>query len=616
MAADPIIYCLERVTDFREFERFCAAFLAGLGYSAIDPLGGTGDKGRDAVIWPSKSGEKVVFAFTVRADWDKKLVSDSQRIKEMDHEPESLVFVCTESLSATNKDWAQSLAKNDYGWNLDLFDLERMRAQLAGPLRHLIAQHPAIFTPPIFPRRGGLSIAESRDTILIDHVDSDRALASWLNRRLSADGFRTWCNGIAPLAGENADDSIRQLLDTRAVQYLPIFSAASVQDEMFLERCTLAGAKNGLALPCMEDIALKGAIPSRLANIAPADFSRSWATGLGQVVGRFLDLGIERALSPERGRQIALRDYIPSRVTTTTPEKVFANVFQLAIPQTMLVYDLRQGLSNADLAFLRSNWAFVQVNATRLVAFSPPPSATRQVPDSQTTEFVWTADPFRDGKRTVDTAKELARRSLELAMARAGLEYCEDRRVFYFPRRDGLEWVQHIHHVDGRKTTVNLTGKRTKGFGERASPFLYHLAPKLFPHRDASGAWSASLSIYVRTTDMQGNVFEGKEIGRRRKIVGKSWWNQQWLARLLGVIQGLQTSEGRIEVGVGRHAVVLSTAPMEWECPVGLDVLALSGAIDIGEELAEMRDITIEDEDDPLETPQVQNASIAPRGIA
>src|SRR5690606_38532600 len=114
------------------------------------------------------------------------------------------------------------------------------RVQLVGPQRHLIAQHSSIFTPPFFPQRGGQSISESKDTLLIDHVEADHALATWLARRLSLAGFRTWCHETAPLAGENADETVRKLLDTRARHYLPVISTFSLSNEKFLERCTIA----------------------------------------------------------------------------------------------------------------------------------------------------------------------------------------------------------------------------------------------------------------------------------------------------------------------------------------------------------------------------------------
>jgi hypothetical protein len=32
MSVDPIVYCLERVSDYRDFERLCTALLAGGDY--------------------------------------------------------------------------------------------------------------------------------------------------------------------------------------------------------------------------------------------------------------------------------------------------------------------------------------------------------------------------------------------------------------------------------------------------------------------------------------------------------------------------------------------------------------------------------------------------------
>ena len=85
MSADSIIYCLERVSDYREFERLSSAILAGAGYAGIDPLGGTGDEGRDAIVRIDGTGRRIVFAYTVRSDWRKKLATDSRRICDKGH---------------------------------------------------------------------------------------------------------------------------------------------------------------------------------------------------------------------------------------------------------------------------------------------------------------------------------------------------------------------------------------------------------------------------------------------------------------------------------------------------------------------------------------------------
>jgi len=601
MSADLILYCLERVTDYRDFERLCSVLLAGAGYPGIDPLGGTGDEGRDAIIRSDESGRKIGFAYTVRSDWRVKLGADCRRVQEKGHDPSVFVFVCTEVLSASDKDFAHKFVAEKFGWTLDLFDLERLRVQLAGPQRHLLAQHPAIFTPPFFPQRGGQSVAVSRDTILIDHVPRDEALATWLARRLSLAGHRTWCRGTAPLAGESADETVRTLLETRACCYLPAVTDSSLADSVFLERCTIAGAKENFVIPCGADVGQDPRMPSRLAKLVSADFSASWNIGLDQVRARLATLGIKPSLGEGRGRQIALRDYLPTKVTVGTPEPVFANVFPLHLPKSMLIFDLKRSLTETEAGELRKSWAFVESSAYRLLAFSPPPLRAIPATDvERTPEFSWEDITYKDGKKTRDIAKELAWRSLNVVCAQKGLQYCTDRKVFYFPERETGDWNQAIHHVDGRQTTVQLTGERTKGWGDRADRFLYQLAPVFRPQYDDSGGWCVVLKIYIRVTTHDGSMFEGKEIGRRRKIVSKSWWNKEWLARLLGVVQALQTSVDKIEVGLGNRAVVMGARPLSWECPVGLDVSELSGLSDLGEEIASYRaqeDDEDEDED-------------------
>ena len=599
MSADRIVYCLERVSDYRDFERLCSALLAGTDYPGIDPLGGTGDGGRDAIIRTDSSGRRIVFAYTVRGDWETKLKSDCKRVQELDHNPSVFVFVCTEALNAADKDRAHELVSKKYGWTLDLYDLERLRVQLVSPQRHLLAQHPSIFTPPFFPQSGGQSLAESRDTVLIDHVDTDHALATWLSRRLTLAGYRTWCRGTAPLAGEDPDASVRKLIELRGCQYLPVVSEASLADALFLERCALAAAKESFVLPCNCTSGLDSRLPSRMKAVAPANFAGSWSEGLDQVLARLAMLGIKPALEGDLGKQIALRDYLPSRVTVAKPEPVYANMFSLHLPSAMLITDLTRSLTEAEATELRGRWAFVELSPGRLVSFSPHPPGSLPLRDRrQHQEFSWTDASHRDGRSTEDLAKELARRSLEVVCLQKGLKYCDDRKVFYFPERETGEWNQPFRHVDGRATRVQLTGERNKTRGDTVQTTLYQLAPRFRPQREADGTWVVVLNSYIRVTDADGKPYEFKEIGRRRKAVTKGWWNNHFLARMLGIIQALETREGHIEVGESKRAVVVDTAPLCWQCPVGLDVEALSRQADLGEELAEFRTRGDEDPDE------------------
>ncbi len=595
MSADPIVYCLERLTDYREFERLCSDLMAGSGYRDIDPIGGSADSGRDA-IFRSQSAGLTIFAYTVRADWRKKLEHDCTRIRDANHRPQRVVYVCTSVLNAAEKDSARAFVREVYGWDLELYDLERIRVLLAGELRHLVAQHPSIFCPPFFPQRGGISIASSADTLIVDHVSADHPLATWLARRLTLAGYQTWCYGTAPLAGESADESVRVLVEKRGIQYLPVISPAGVADRDFMERCALASVREEFVVPCWASAVTSDRLPTRLGRISPADFSQSWAVGARHVLHRLSSRGITPRHEKERARNIALREYVTQPVTLPKPERVFANVFPLRLPAAMLVCDLREPLSVEAENKLRGVWAFVRVHALRLVAFEAPPKSVPIIRTGRMPEFAWELYEEHEGKRTRDIAKQLVRLSLDVAAARAGLAWCEHRELFYFPCKADGEWNQQIEHVDGRQTRVALTGERTQGWGERASKFLYQLAPIFRAGRDESGSWWVTARVYVRTTNLEGKVFEGKEIGRRRKTVGKSWWNKEWLARMLGVTQALRTHGSEIRIGDESRAVIVDTRPLEWLCPVSLDVVALSRVADLGAEIAAMREVDDEEE--------------------
>jgi hypothetical protein len=597
MSADPIIYCLEHLTDYRQFERLCSDLMSGSGYPNIEPIGGSGDGGRDALHQCSQDG-LTIFAYTVRSDWRVKLIQDCRRIEEMGHAPAHVVYVCTSYLSATEKDEIKAHIPKTFGWQLQLFDIERIRVQLAGNLRHLIAQHPAIFCPPWFPQRGGLSISEAADTLVIDHAAADHALATWLNRRLTLAGYSTWCYGSAPLAGENADESVRALIQRRAQQYLPVLSVDAVADRDFMDRCGLAGAIDGRVLPCWSMV-MHELLPSRLAQISPARFQDSWITGLQDVLNNLRSRGITPSLDVTQGRRIALRAYMPEAVIRTAPERVFANVFPVTVPNSILVYELTQALPQEAMENLYRTWACSYTDPLKLFAFEPCPTSLPVPTQSRPREYSWKDTDSYDGRPSADVVKDLLRRTLDVACVRAGLQWCSDREVFYFPKPEVGERRVSFTHVDGRDTHVSMTGERQYGWGDRASQFRYQLGPRFRVGQDKTGAWWVTAHIYVRVTDLNGACFQKKDISRRRKAVTKNWWNKEWLARLLGMMQGLRPfGSNAIQIGITRHAVIVSVKPLEWECPVAIDIDAMSRLGDFQEEMSSLRFFDDEDDDE------------------
>ena len=105
MSADPILYCLERLTDYRQLERLASDIMVGVGYENLEPIGGTGDGGRDALHINRVDGRITVFAYSARSDWETKLAADLERIRELDEQPDEVVFVSTREIGAQARLW-------------------------------------------------------------------------------------------------------------------------------------------------------------------------------------------------------------------------------------------------------------------------------------------------------------------------------------------------------------------------------------------------------------------------------------------------------------------------------------------------------------------------------
>src|SRR5438093_5171338 len=105
MSADPIVYCLENLTDYPQFERLCSDVMNQSGFRDIEPLGGSSDRGRDALhISRAGPNDITIFAYSVRGDWQRKLLKeDCKRIQEEKHTLKRVVFACAATISTTQR---------------------------------------------------------------------------------------------------------------------------------------------------------------------------------------------------------------------------------------------------------------------------------------------------------------------------------------------------------------------------------------------------------------------------------------------------------------------------------------------------------------------------------
>src|SRR5438445_9768695 len=104
--------------------------------------------------------------------------------------------------------------------------------------------------PPISGRRpdsSGILYAmpqggenQVREHLLVNYATEDWALAEWLTRRLTAEGYRVWCDRFQLLGGESYPRDIELAIKTRTFRLLALLSKASLNKPNPRKERTLA----------------------------------------------------------------------------------------------------------------------------------------------------------------------------------------------------------------------------------------------------------------------------------------------------------------------------------------------------------------------------------------
>ena len=303
----------------------------------------------------------------------------------------------------------------------------------------------------------------------------------------------------------------------------------------------------------------------------------------------------------EGARELAIRSYFPPDIVLTEAETLASNLFRvLRFPETILRFHSEKPVENEEGPLI-SQWGFRQIGPTHFLSFHQPSiELSREFGIVAKGGAVWNSVSELDGVRVDDLIKELIKKSLYAEFRRRGLHYCQDRRLVYFP----FDLLKHDHlsfrKLDGQSTFFNVAGERTHGKGERARKYRYHLAPVIAPKEDAGGGYEVIVRIRLQITDSEGKLFSRRSTNARRKKICKSWWNEEWLARTMGVMQFLADGKDHIAIGNSEaDKIIIHPFPRTWSIPVRLNEDALAEAIAIRvEEEPHLRGEEEDDDDD------------------
>lgn len=574
MTANITIYCLEKITDYFEFERLCHDLMALEGYSSLEPLGGFSDKGRDA-IHVNQSGATTIFAYSVREDWRAKLAEDADKIHKHCHALQKLVFISTAEITASQRDEAVGFIHSKYGWQLDLYPIERLRLLLDVSHPEIRELHPQIFPPQFYAPAVAYADAAPREHLFISYTPDDRVLADWLARKLTAEGYRVWCEHLTLLGGENYPRDIEDALRQETFCVIALYSLASLQNLEVLRQRTLAlgigdERKIDFVIPLNADNLDTSILDRKTQELIFIPFYPSWASGFQQLLKKLESLDCPKPLAD--GKRLALIAIDGKDVLSNQTEQLGSNCFPiLQIPEFIRRFKVGKEIFAKDMEMLQLEWACRTIGGTLILSFSSPPDWVIQKYDLElTAKAPWTKMENIDGINTQSLFAELLRKSLLVKCHEKGLVYCADTELFYFP--EGLVEGERLKftQLNGAKNWVNATGQRNLWRPSHSEEYKYSLAPTFYVVKNLLDQSVVLLRPRIRFTDLAGTPYTKRAANTRRKHLCKDWWNDAWQNRVFALSQFL-ADEDTITIGQGEELICISAHPLTLSAPQGVD---------------------------------------------
>jgi hypothetical protein len=131
MSYDATRRAVEGFTDHVRFEQLGTQLLARLGVD-VRPIGGSGDRGRDAVagLYRALGGEPLAVTVSLNSRWGPKITADLKRLTDSGFQPADVISITNRPTSEAARAKLQAAADRDHGINLTINDRGWLVTQL------------------------------------------------------------------------------------------------------------------------------------------------------------------------------------------------------------------------------------------------------------------------------------------------------------------------------------------------------------------------------------------------------------------------------------------------------------------------------------------------------
>ncbi len=442
-----------------------------------------------------------------------------------------------------------------------------------------------------------------RDHLFISYATEDSVFVDWLALRLAASGYKVWYDRLKLLGGESYPRDIDRAIAEQVFRFIAVVSQSSLNKPNPRKERTQAlniSKSRGIdfLIPVKIDHTGVTELGWQLSDLTYIPFDSSWSGGLSALLRRLDSLGTPKDEGWGRGqvtKWLTATDCVQQQ-----PERVWSNLFPIKeLPSKIQLFKTR---SRESLAETDKVWPIAQKDETSYWAFSEPDEGLGA--DGWATSHVvdWKAQRTVFDRPPRDIVSTLVRRAIELDSTRRGLSLLPDWKEVCFS--SGLLLSDRLYFVgyDGKRTWVQVTGERSRKRKDKTIEFThYQLTFGARPVLFEFGEPVFRLFVSAHFMDEMGVELTAARQGRKRKALGRSWWNYEWLSRVMAcgswVTHGnpsftlLKTPSGDLTV---------SGVPLSTTSPVHIDETVL-GPVAESEEPEEDEEED-DEEDQPAES--------------
>lgn len=486
--------------------------------------------------------------------------------------------------STRAKSWKISL---DSGQTIYVNKLGRLRepSQFARtlPERDLHAQQDIISDV-----RGGVP---SVDHLFISYATEDGELAEWLTLRLTAEGYRVWCDRVKLLGGESYPRDIDRAIKTQTLRMLALISRNSLNKENPLKERTLGynigrQRKVDFVIPLSVDKMRPDELGWMDSDLTYIPFYDNWAQGLSQLVKKLRSIPAPNPL-PNGARLVSSWAAQQSSLAPNQ-ERLWTNLFEIkSLPD--FIYRI---VTPNDFKITDPGWIFHEQSEHILWSF--------EVPELK---LEYLAVKWNDNRRIpygippIDMATILIKEHMHRLCLQKRAQETLDGEIYLSNLTAPDGWLRFMDYK-GKQSKVLATSQRTvRASGGTRHPYRYHLSPVFRPLLRKYGIPVLELQVRLYLTDMQGKPLQPGITNRRRKRIARSWWNYQWISRIFAIAQWAFDGQSTYNLADGRnYEINVSGSPLAVIAPVGIDERLLK----LPETIEEESEV-LEDEPDDTE---------------